>query len=190
MKVTIWWICSIISFMSLSTLILHFDNPDRAPLVGAITTISSFFSFTWLKSKQDGYAQEFEGDLIEVISRNFEYEVTNVRREVAAEVYERKDADFKIYSELKRRVDEMLRRDSLPMISSRLERLSVERPLESVNRVKMSIPNYKQVCSDYREAIREHRTNSRRLEKMEALSIIYGAAVSAFGADFIRWWNG
>lgn len=194
LKVTLWWICTMVAAVTMASVIIRFDDPDHAPYAGALMTVFAYYSFTRLKGRQDSYAQGAQHQLIELISRNAHYEILNYKIDLEAEIYRREVEDRKLRQQIKRLSDKLSGQSPDGMTiayssSARDHDPSPRRPA-SLNQPKTSIANYAQLCADYRMAVERHRAWSGRLALMEAISIIYGAAVSAFGADFIRFWNG
>jgi len=193
-KVSLWWFFTVIAAINAFSIIFYFDNPDHAPYVGAMITVFAYFSFTRLKSTQDGYARDFETRLTELHSQNYYYEISAVKRDIAIETYNRESEDFK----LNRKIDEILegknsRPPSMFMTSESLSgrnRRSPPREPSIINSPIMKIGNYKQLNREYLKSIKRHRAYSDRLATMEAVGIIYGASISVFGPDFIRMWNG
>lgn len=193
-KVSFWWFFTIIAAVNAFSIIIYFDNPDHAPYVGAMITVFAYFSFTRLKSTEDGYARDFETRLTELHSKNYYYEILAVKRDIAIESYNRELEDFK----LNRKIDEILeskrsRPPSMFMTSESLSgrnRKSPPRQPGIINSPIMRIGNYKQLNSEYLKSIKRHRAYADRYATMEAIGIIYGASISVFGADFIRMWNG
>lgn len=189
-----WWFVTILSALSLSTIILNFKDPSQAPVAGAIFTVAAFFWFTRQKAKQDGYAQDAERRLADLNQMHFMNELNAIKASISTETHERKVEDHKLAVEISKQADDLHQRSSgaglmFLSASSRVKRPSAPPPRISPSPVTR-IANYRELSGDLRGAIKEHRDFSGRIGKMEGFSILYGAAISAFGSDFIRWWNG
>lgn len=187
----VWWAASIIGVLNIATVILYFKDPAYAPYIGAAFTVFAFFSYTRLRSAQDGYAHDAEHHLNELHAQQFRYSLEEVARNIEKETYHREKEDHKI----RRSIDDILARAAEKqkgMFSSHSSRRydTAPRPPVSMNQPVTRISNYKDVCRDYRKAIKEHRRHSNRLATMEGIAVIYGAGISAFGGDLIRFLNG
>ena len=190
-RFSIWWIASILAVLNIATVILYFENPDHAPYIGAAFTIFAFFSYTKLRSTQDSYAHDAEHNLNELHAQHFHHSIEEIRRNVEKEKYYREKEDHKI----RRSIDDMLARAAEKkngmFISYPSRKYDIApRPPISMNQPLTRISNYQDVCRDYRKAIKEHRRHSNRLATMEGIAVIYGAGISAFGGDLIRFLNG
>lgn len=193
LKVRLWWLCTISAAINISTLILNLESPDHAPYVGALVTVFAFFSFTRLKAAADSHVQDAERKLMEIIAQNFKYESLEIRQKIEAETYYRKMEDYdleKRFKDLSVRLSGKTSRLSVGYSISNHHHDSPPRPPSSLYQPVVRISNFDDVCSDYRKIISDQRAHSARLSVMETFSILYGAALSAFGADFIKWWNG
>lgn len=193
-RVMAWWFATIASAYNLSTIILNFKDPSQAPIAGAVFTVAAFFVFTRQKAKQDGYAQDAERRLADLTQMHLTYELNAIRASISTETHERKVEDHKLAVEISKQADDLHQRSSgaglmFLSASSRARRPSPPPPRISPPPVTR-IANYRELSRELRGAIKEHRDFSGRIGKMEGFSIIYGAAISAFGADLIRWWNG
>lgn len=190
-RFAIWWMVSILAVLNIATVILYFENPNHAPYIGAAFTVFAFFSYTRLRSTQDGYAHDAEHNLNELHAQHLHYSIQEIKRNIERETYHREKEDHKI----RRSIEDILARAAEKqkgMFSSHSSRRydTAPRPPVSMNQPVTRISNYQDVCRDYRKAIKEHRRHSNRLATMEGIAVIYGAGISAFGGDLIRFLNG
>lgn len=189
-SVKLWWIFTVAAALNAFTIIFYFEDPAHAPYVGAMVTVFAFFSFTKLRSTQDGYAQDAENKLSELHAQNFQYKTAEIKRDIEIESYNREREIHSLRREIKKISDGVLKKpQAIGFSLSYRDHHPAPRQPSSINQPIMRISNYYELCREYRRNIKRHRAYSGRLAKMEALAIIYGAAVSAFGGELIKFWN-
>lgn len=197
-RLPIWWVIQILSLYFYSNAFIGLNKPEIMPAVGGFATVFSWWFYTRQKGQNDDAAREYELDIIEMM---VEFDIANAeitKKNTAADFDQR---DYEIaklryeFGKLEDKVEE--RNNPRPvtqpnwsiLASSMLPKSRYPRPKPKPNDVRYnySLDTYKKNITNFKKAIEDHRKFSSRFSILEGVAILYSAALSVFGADFVRW---
>lgn len=196
----IWWLCQIGTSYTYTNAFVGLNKPDIMPLAGGLATVLAYLLYTRQKGLHDEKAREHQLELMRVMARK-DADIDRVH------LHNRKGDIEKIYYEIgklkydlakeKRDLEEKAQKvSSSPqwslggITSSSLHnpiKASMPRQDLSYSRQNVDINGYQATIDSYMDAIKSNQRFAERFAILEAATIAYTAALSAFGADLVRW---
>ena len=201
LRLILWWILQTLIALNITRYIVSLNRPEIMPAVGAFASVFSFLFYTRHKGKHDDLARAYQLKMVEMMVRNNVDNERYYNHKIKGE-FEKRDYEIDCIRHLLRKLKndhEALKRygpngpsgDQLSNLSALSRAMNSEsfRPAHQPPYVRISQDDYLRSIRNWRKAIRENQSWSSRFSALEGAAIFYSAVVSAFGAEFVRWWH-
>ena len=197
-RLPIWWTSQILALYFYTEALVGMNKPEIMPSAGAFATVFAWLIYTRQKGKNDDRAREYELDVIRMMIefdiQNVNYTNHNIKIDLEQRDYEIAKLRYD-FGKLEDKI-ENLSKPKPPnqplwsmLGSSMVARSRHPAPQRRTHYMRHihSIDTYQENIKNFKEAIRDHRKISGRFGILEGVAILYSAALSAFGAEFVRW---
>lgn len=194
-KAKLWWAAQWASIAIYTDAFVSLDNPDLMPYAGAFASLFFYWFFTRVKQKYDDATKQCQ---IAIIDTMLNYDITthetskNEIADIKHRVDEAKYEIKKLRSDLTQKA-KITTADNGMVISHLPSAFSARlggRPMPPNFRgpsIVIDAEGYRDRINELRTYIKDNDEFSGRLSKMEGFGIFYGAFLTVFGADIMRW---
>lgn len=201
LRLIIWWSLQTLIALNITRYIVSLNKPEIMPAVGAFASVFSFLFYTRRKGKHDDLVRAYQLEMVEMMVRNNVDSERYYNHKMKGE-FEKRDYEIACIRHLFRNLKndhEAFKRygpngpsgNQLSGLSALSRAMNSEphRPEHQPPHVRISQDGYLISIRNWKKAIRENQSWSSRFSTLEGAAIFYSAIVSAFGAEFVRWWH-